>query len=158
MTGLLQQWPFPSPPRRAGWYCGSGRARILVEWSSQTLTELHNKAPAALRQASSVLLASRLRLFLHSLENHNQESLDLFPDAGILGFPIPRDVQPFDLRVPAYHSTTSDARTTSLDVTIITGFRSRLQASSVVLASGVSDVPNQSVPSLSRTFCSVRPG
>ena len=40
-------------------------------------------------------------VFLHAIENHHQEPLDALPDAGILGFPITRDVETFDLRVSA---------------------------------------------------------
>ena len=50
---------------------------------------------------ASARLASRLNLFPEALENHHQESLDALPDAGILGFSVPRDVQALDLGIPA---------------------------------------------------------
>ncbi len=75
----------------------------------------------------------------------------------------------FDAQLPAMfnrsiwgflrsQATTLDARTTSLGVASIVGFLERLQASSVVFAPGVSVVPNQMVPSLSRTFWTVLAG
>ena len=72
-----------------------------VYFRSPAVRADQTKSPHDLVAANVAPTASRISSGIYALDHHGQEPLDAFPDAGILGFPITRDVQAFDLRISA---------------------------------------------------------